>query len=240
MNTTLKAALWAALLVTFSGLGPLMGLLFTFSETDLYLLQGGLLLLSLAIPFTQLSKGGAHPADIGVQPPKQGSAPAVLYYLPALVAELPLLLMGVSIAGMGVLLAQCFFLLTAGFVEEIFCRGVIYNVLKGGCGVRRAILVSALIFGFCHLPSALLNGNLFLIIKSALFGVIAAELRAHTGSIYPAIAYHTGYNLIAALIAPENVLRLPTLIPLVITTVHIAAMLFYAVYLWKRLPAQPQ
>lgn len=77
-------------------------------------------------------------------------------------------------------------LVTAPAVEEIFFRGLLYRSLRNRLGVAPACALAAVLFAIGHTDYPLLVRP-----EIALFGVIAALLYEHTGSLLPGIALHS-------------------------------------------------
>ncbi len=84
--------------------------------------------------------------------------------------------------------------------EEMLFRGMLFTVLAR-FGARRAVLLSSLVFALFHLnsgssmdlPQALRVGWFFFA------GAAYCELFRRSGSLLPAIAAHSGYNLLTSL-----------------------------------------
>jgi membrane protease YdiL (CAAX protease family) len=90
------------------------------------------------------------------------------------------------------------------FAEEVLFRGVLFRQLyrRAGRRVVRAMIVSALVFGFAHLASidlSLLHWNLqqvwVLVGEATLGGLLFAWLTYRWNSLWPAIAVHAALNL---------------------------------------------
>src|SRR5690606_16815165 len=98
----------------------------------------------------------------------------------------------------GVLLVLVLALLVP-FAEEAFFRGAVYGALRraGGSGVRAGI-VTGLGFTLTHDPTVVVP--IFLVASYLTF------LRVVSGSLWPSLAAHIGFNLVTMLAA---VLRVP-------------------------------
>lgn len=95
--------------------------------------------------------------------------------------------------------------LVAPVAEEVFFRGVVYNAWLREYGPTRALLGSAILFGFIH-------GSVFLFAPIVALGLVLALLYRHTGSLAAAIALHAGFNGIQValvLLARFGILDLP-------------------------------
>jgi membrane protease YdiL (CAAX protease family) len=77
-------------------------------------------------------------------------------------------------------------------VEELLYRGVVYARASDWIGQKRAVVVSAIIFGALHF-------NLVQFIYAFVMGVILTLFLERAGHLYGAIAGHMGANLITIL-----------------------------------------
>jgi len=131
---------------------------------------------------------------------KQPATPGkLLAFLPMLF--LPVVLIasnGLKLASPDQMILFTLYTLLVGFAEEGLLRGVILHALLPG-GLKRAVLLSSLLFGIGHLTN-LLQGyspatTIVQIIYSTLLGIGFAGVRLYTGSIWPAILAHTLIDL---------------------------------------------
>ena len=72
-------------------------------------------------------------------------------------------------------------------VEEVFFRGFAYSALKKRCGVRKAMVLTAVIF-------AALHANLFGFLPIMLLGFLLAFVYEKTGSLISSITIHALHN----------------------------------------------
>ena len=79
---------------------------------------------------------------------------------------------------------------SAPILEELLCRGVLFEVLNRRWGVKVSILVSALFFGLLHLSPA--NA-----IVAVVAGLIFGTLYVRTSSLYVTIIIHAVNNALA-------------------------------------------
>jgi membrane protease YdiL (CAAX protease family) len=79
------------------------------------------------------------------------------------------------------------------FVEELTYRGLGYSLLER-FGRWPAIVLVGLLFGLAH-------GLIVSLPVIALFGGVLAWIRSKTGSVYPGMALHATFNLIALVLA---------------------------------------
>jgi membrane protease YdiL (CAAX protease family) len=95
--------------------------------------------------------------------------------------------------------------IVAPIAEEVFFRGVVFNAWLREYGPTRALVGSAVLFGFIH-------GSVFLFLPIVALGIVLALLYRHTGSLPAAIALHAGFNGITVtlgLLARFGILDLP-------------------------------
>ncbi|NOY80999.1 MAG: CPBP family intramembrane metalloprotease [Kiritimatiellaeota bacterium] len=78
-------------------------------------------------------------------------------------------------------------LVLAPFAEEVLFRGVLFEGLRRELGTPGAAMASALLFAVCHAIPEQVPG-LFVL------GVFLQFLRLRTGSLWPAIWVHAGFN----------------------------------------------
>ena len=87
----------------------------------------------------------------------------------------------------------------APVVEEITFRGFIYGGLRSRLGASWAVVVSSLVFAVAHTLSV---GGSILLLGPSLFiaGVALALVYQRTRSLYPGMALHASFNLIAVIL----------------------------------------
>jgi len=93
--------------------------------------------------------------------------------------------------------------LGAAIQEELLFRGLLQSVVARALGNSAALpgavpsaaaALVALLFGTLHLPAGLLGA-----LVALLLGILAGELRAHAGSVIPAILTHALCNIVGSL-----------------------------------------
>ena len=82
-------------------------------------------------------------------------------------------------------------IVSAPILEELLCRGVLFEVLNRRWGVKVSILVSALFFGLLHI------GNLANAVVAIVAGFIFGALYVRTSSLYVTIIIHAINNALA-------------------------------------------
>ena len=120
------------------------------------------------------------------------------------------------------------------FNEEIWYRGSVLAAFRGR-GARYAVVASSALFGVLHLANLAGGASpLYAVLQwlfATLFGFVAAELVAVSGSLWPAIVWHAVYDFTA--FASGDALDANALVALGVGSAILAA---YAVWLWRRLP----
>ena len=111
--------------------------------------------------------------------------------VPSLFLDQRALMSGFGLGLGGVLLHTA---VIPALTEEVAFRGAILGGLRGVLSDRTAIIVSALMFAIMHLsvPS---------LIHLTLLGLILGTVRVRSGSIWPGIFVHAGYNAAIVLLA---------------------------------------
>lgn len=90
--------------------------------------------------------------------------------------------------------------LVAPFVEEMLFRGIFLRSFLRIYSPRRAIVLSAIVFGLAHL-------NIYQFVTASALGVLLGWLYHASGSLWPGIALHSAHNGAVYLYvqaAPEN------------------------------------
>jgi uncharacterized protein len=92
--------------------------------------------------------------------------------------------------------------------EELICRGVLLYWLIKKTGVKKAVLISSLLFAVLHLFNSGVWGNVVNVILLFLFtflmGLLLAYAYAKTFTIYLPFAIHLGWNIIQNYVFPGS------------------------------------
>ncbi len=83
--------------------------------------------------------------------------------------------------------------ISAPILEELFFRGMIYKRLRDMINVKAAVVISALFFGAFH-------GNLVQFVYAFIIGLMLAYVYEKFKTIWAAVIFHIGANLISVLI----------------------------------------
>lgn len=88
--------------------------------------------------------------------------------------------------------------LFVGISEETMFRSVMLSGLRTRMGLRGAVAVSTVVFGVVHVLNVFLTGDLALAVAQSsaamASGVLLAAIRIRSGSVWPAVGYHTVWN----------------------------------------------
>ena len=121
--------------------------------------------------------------------------------------------------------------IAVGVNEEVWFRGIALAVLRPH-GVRVAIAGTSVLFGILHLANLLAGESMAVaglqLAFALLFGVVAAQLVVRTGSLWPAIAWHTAWDLL-------NFAGGNSTSPLALSGIGVCCVLLlvYALVLWR-------
>jgi membrane protease YdiL (CAAX protease family) len=118
--------------------------------------------------------------------------------------------------------------LVAPFIEEMVFRGVFLRGFLHLYSPRRAIVLSALLFGLAHL-------NIYQFVVASTLGLLSGWLYYATGSLWPAILEHAVYNggvySYAQMTSVDEFVPAETM-PMHSTSVLIFALATFVVGLW--------
>ena len=162
------------------------------------LIRGGIIALAALAAIVYSLIKHKNLSAIGFRRPEPGSAKKLLFYIPLLVIALSALVVGVDFEkGGGFLSANLFLALCVGFAEEIYFRGVICNLWLEK-SVKKAVLISAVLFGICHLMNVLggagLTETILQIFFALAYGVAFALVFIVSKSIWPCILLHAFHD----------------------------------------------
>lgn len=164
----------------------------------------------------------------------------ILYLLPVVIALLSLS-EGIATSEASLVLLFVVSSLVIALAEETFFRGLILQALLP-VGVRKTVILSAVLFGLPHLLNAVggVWDPLFTLVDTfAAFGigVAFAALLFRTGTIWPPIILHAFVNFTALLALGSIMVPAQSLSSLAITGTAGAVLMIYGLYLVR--PGQP-
>ena len=160
--------------------------------------QGMIIWLSVIVvlAFYIFSKRGL--TKLGFRPVKEGAAGNLFYFIPVIFIVLLGLVGGIDTSrGSGFILANLFLTVGVGFSEEIYFRGIICNLWQRR-STKAAVLVSAVLFGVCHLMNVLGGASIVETILQIFFaffyGLVFAFIFLESDSVWPCVALHFAHD----------------------------------------------
>lgn len=158
----------------------------------------------------------------------------LLWFFPIIISELFAFSVGFQFR-QDFLLYFCLILFTVfvGISEELFFRGIVFNILKNK-SIKYAIIVSSVFFSLLHLAN--LAGGvsakyaILQVIFAFIFGIVAAQISVLSKSLLPAIIWHFTHDFIA-FITGNNL----NLMAIIILCFQCVVMSAYAIYLNKKI-----
>lgn len=158
----------------------------------------------------------------------------LLWFLPLIISEVVVLSAGIQIAPDPILyLSLILFTVFVGISEEVYFRGIIFNILKDK-GIPYAIWASSIIFGILHLSNLVGGANtLYTVLQvffAFLFGFVAAQISVLSQSLLPAIIWHFAHDFLAFMTGNELDSR-----AMVVLAFQCLVLIAYAVYLNKQI-----
>jgi len=225
-NHPFWAAILAGLICTFfTAIGMAIPQILGFSTYKTYLFAAFIILFSgiLGIIFLKNNFLRIKPAE----------NKKVLFYIPLFLIEIIPIIFGnyndeIIISQYFILL---FFTVAVGLNEEVYFRGIILKILNIK-GIKKAIIISSVIFGVLHVVN-LFDGKhvLYIILQicfAFLVGFVLSEIVIITKSIVIVIIWHFTHDFVA-LITGDNLGK----VDLIILAIQVIILLFYAMIIWK-------
>ena len=80
------------------------------------------------------------------------------------------------------------FAFVPAFAEELLFRGVLFGALRPRIGAAATVLATAVAFGLYH-------GSVYRFLPAAFAGLLLGGVRAASGSLWPALAFHFANNV---------------------------------------------
>lgn len=137
-------------------------------------------------------------SEVGFRAPQKGSLKKLFFLIPLIAVGLSGIIGGIDFSqGIGYIFACLCYVLAIAVSEEMFFRGIICNIWKNS-GYKKAILISAALFGACHALQAMANPDLLQTILAIcfafLYGIAFAQIYLLTKSILPGIIIHAFHD----------------------------------------------
>lgn len=191
------------------------------------------LIISIVIGIAIMKKSRFSLYEYGFRRCEKDTYHKVRWYLPLLAIEiLPIAVSGISSEVKALqFVTLLFFTVAVGFNEEIYFRGLAFQVLKEK-GRKQAIIWSSVIFGTLHLVNALNGKDLLDLVLQMFFaflvGIVLSEIVSITKSLWAVIVWHAAHDYISGITGD---VRDKT--ALIILAVQVGFLLIYAIHLWK-------
>ncbi|MBU1014129.1 MAG: CPBP family intramembrane metalloprotease [Bacteroidetes bacterium] len=96
------------------------------------------------------------------------------------------------------LLVNGILIMSMVIIEEIFFRGIFYNIIEGRWGTLVALLTSSILFGVMHLPNE--NTSIASFLSAISGGIVLGILYTYTKNLLAPITFHFGWNLTQVLL----------------------------------------
>ena len=205
-------------------------------ENKSVVLQAIAVTLSIVTGFilVQVLKCKFH--EIGFRSLKKDSIKSVLYFIPFIAIEaVSFIAEPITSVSRGRVVILLIFTLLVGLNEELYYRGMLMRVLSQ-LGVKKAIIISSVLFGLGHAASAL-GGYapqyvVLQILFAFLFGFVSAEFLVITKSVWPLIIWHFIHDFIGYLIG--DVGETISGISMISLAVQTVILLVTALLYWKK------
>jgi uncharacterized protein len=230
----LKSIMWTLVILIFPVGSAVISVVLKLNDNQIMFVQGCFMYSSLIIPMVYMYKYKIGFKEIGLIKIKGGSSKRVLFFLPAVIAKIPFLLVGVNLNSIKYIIAPLFFTLAIGISEEIYFRGIILKLLEEKYHIKKAIIISALVFGVGHIASLLAPGSslivvLLQILNALVFGLIAAEVVIITKSLIPIIIWHAAFDFVNHITLAKGINEI------IVIGFQEIIMITYAYYLWSKI-----
>lgn len=227
----LISVLWAILILAFYIAGGVITQVLKLNEINTLLVNGVCIWLSVLIAILYIRKSRYDFGDMGFRRIEKESNNKILFYLPAILIEIIGFSAGIRHVSLGIILAVIFLTLAVGFAEEIYFRSLILKTLEGE-GVKKAIIISSVIFGITHLGNlaggANISYTIIQVVYAFAFGVVFAEIFYLTKSLIPVILWHFLHD------ATSYIQKEPDINETILFAgIQTAILVAYAVYMWK-------
>lgn len=235
-KSVLLSIIWAIVILIFPVMSGVIVTVFKMNQIQIFLVQACFMLLSIIVPLIYMCKEKVCFKEIGWRKVKSFSLKKVIYFIPLLLCEISIIMGGINSKDFTYISALVFFTLMVGLSEELYFRGIILKLLQDNFSTKKAVVISALLFGIGHSASIIAGENivhvLLQIFNAIVFGIIAAEIVVITKSLFPSIIWHFFFNFINYMSLANS------------TNEYIAfffqeiIMIIYALYLFTIIPVE--
>ncbi|MFD3450373.1 CPBP family intramembrane glutamic endopeptidase [Microbacteriaceae bacterium 4G12] len=232
------SVLWALLILAFYIVGGVITQVLKMNEVNTLLVNGVCVWLSVLIALLYIWKSGYHFSDMGFRRIEKKSYNKVLYYFPVIILEISGFGVGIRNISLEYLLAVVFFTVAVGFAEEIYFRSLILKTLEGK-GVKKAIIISSIIFGITHLGNlaggANISHTIIQVVFAFAFGIVFAEIFYLTKSLIPCILWHFSHDAFCYIQKQPD-----TNGTILFAGIQTVLLVLYALYMWKMIKVKKE
>lgn len=225
------SVLWAVLILAFYIAGGVITQVLKMNEIYSLLVNGVCVWLSVLIAVLHIWKSDYQFGDMGFRSIEKKSKNKILYYFPAILMEIVGFGVGIRHVSVEYLLAVVFFTVAVGFAEEIYFRSLILKTLEGE-GVKKAIIISSVIFGITHLGNlaggANLSYTIIQVVFAFAFGIVFAEIFYLTKSLIPVILWHFLHDAFGYIQKQPDING-----TILFAGIQTVILVVYALYMWK-------
>lgn len=228
---TIMSLIYVIILSIFSVVATIISIAFNLSKYSTMLIQMCSFFLSALVGIALMTKSGYTLKEYGFLINYKIGTLGILGLFPIIIAEGITFIVGINwdITYIDAILTLLF-MLAAVINEELYFRGLILRALSVK-GIRFAIIFSSILFGLVHLGSLTIgkgiSHTILLVVVSALFAFVSAEIIVLTGSLIIPIIWHFIRNLISSI-----TLEASSSMTLMIVTIQCVFLLAYAIFLW--------
>ncbi|HEX3037644.1 MAG TPA: CPBP family intramembrane glutamic endopeptidase [Oscillospiraceae bacterium] len=202
------------------------------------LVQTLLFSISIILGLVLIRKSKIHYTDVGLNSFPKYVNKKLLYWVPLILIEATTFIVGFKDKSIVWILALLPFVICVGVNQELYFRGIVLNILKK-LGNRKAIIISAMLFGVLHSANLLAGKEPIFVFEQVIFalvfGVVAAEIVIITKSLLPVIIWHVLHDFIG-FITNDCISNTA----LIILTFQIIVLILFSIFLWKKLSIKIQ
>lgn len=173
-------------------------------------------------------------SNIGFRKPVSNVSKRLLLYIPVILIALLHLVCGINTnSGIVFIFLNLIFVLSIGFIEEIYFRGIILKIWLDK-NTKKAIIISSILFAICHLMNVMGGAGIIEVILQICFafvyGVVLSYIFIISKSIWPCIIIHAFHDYLS-FISLDASLGMNILIG----TIQFIILIVYAIYLSKQI-----
>lgn len=172
---------------------------------------------------------------LGFRKMESGAGRSVLYFIPLFLIAFSHFTAGLDLeAGAAFVFANLFLTLGIGMAEEIYFRGIICNMWQDR-GVVKAMLVSSILFGCCHLLNVMggasLGATVLQICFAFVYGMVFALIFMIGKSLIPCVLLHALHDLCSFVSADASLQ-----FNIILGSTQFVILIAYFIYLLMHLP----